>query len=232
MSTTHKSIQNNGQTTSVSLVSLPDECPQCHRKGTLSPIVLYTNENKSDSDKELEVLFRCPNSKCHELFIAYYRNKPHTSSYLLSSTAPKSHQIYEFSSTINEISENFVAIYNQAKKAEDLGLDKICGVGYRKALEFLIKDYLISCESDENERSAIKEEFLGNSISKRIEDSKIKEIAKRATWLGNDETHYIRKWEKKDLDDLKMTIELTSHWIEAELLTQKILNDMPEPLKK
>ena len=42
-------------------------------------------------------------------------------------------------------------------------------------------------------------------ISRYIDDSNIKNVAKRAVWLGNDETHYIRKWEDKDLSFLKKT---------------------------
>ena len=36
----------------------------------------------------------------------------------------------------------FLTIYNQSLSAEDNNLDQIAGIGYRKALEFLIKDYL------------------------------------------------------------------------------------------
>lgn len=53
-------------------------------------------------------------------------------------------------------------------------------------------------------------------------------MASRAVWLGNDETHYTRKWEDKDINDLKSIIELTLHWIESEIRTQKLLEDMPE----
>jgi hypothetical protein len=50
---------------------------------------------------------------------------------------------------------------------------------------------------------------------------------KRAAWLGNDETHYVRKWEDKDLNDQKSLIEVTVHWIEMEAITNKILSEMP-----
>jgi len=49
----------------------------------------------------------------------------------------------------------------------------------------------------------------------------------RAVWLGNDETHYLRKWEQKDLTDLKNLIGLTVHWIEMEELTETVMKDMP-----
>jgi hypothetical protein len=56
-------------------------------------------------------------------------------------------------------------------------------------------------------------------------------VAKRAAWLGNDETHYIRKWEDKDLDDLKKLIKLTVLWIEMEQMTKDALVEMPEGKK-
>lgn len=62
----------------------------------------------------------------------------------------------------------------------------------------------------------------------RIKDSNIKEVAKRAAWLGNDETHYMRKWGAQDLQDLKKLIDLTVHWMEAEALTNQLLTAMPD----
>ena len=46
--------------------------------------------------------------------------------------------------------------------------------------------------------------------------------------LYSDEIYYTRKWEDKDINDLKSIIELTLHWIESEIRTQKLLEDMPE----
>ena len=217
---------NENQTVGVNIDTLPDECPICHNKGTFPPVSFFLN-SRADSDNVLQALFRCPNSKCHNLFIGYYQSLAN-GHYRFSRTAPKELESNTFTELISALSTEFVSIYNQAKEAEDRGLEKICGVGYRKALEFLIKDFLIAKTSDETTKTAIKNEFLGASISKRIENTKIKEIAKRAAWLGNDETHYTKKWESKDLNDLKQTIELTVHWIEAELLTEKILAEMPE----
>ena len=42
-----------------------------------------------------------------------------------------------------------------------------------------------------------------------------------ATWLGKDETHYVRIWNDKDIEDLKMLMQLTVYWISRELLTRK-----------
>lgn len=64
-------------------------------------------------------------------------------------------------------------------------------------------------------------------IRDHVSDTKVKQVAARAVWLGNDETHYSRKWEDKDLKDLKMLIKLTLHWIEMDELTQEALKSMP-----
>ncbi|WP_373331337.1 hypothetical protein [Salmonirosea aquatica] len=135
----------------------------------------------------------------------------------------------EFSDTINKISESFVEIYGQANQAEQYNLDKVCGVGYRKALEFLIKDYLISIKADKAEE--IKKKFLGICINDYIDNTNIKLVAERAVWLGNDETHYIRKWVDHDVEDLKGLIELTVRWIEMEVMTKEIEKRMVKGIK-
>ena len=131
-----------------------------------------------------------------------------------------------FDKIIEEVSPSFCEIYNQAYAAEQMDLDQVCGVGYRKALEFLIKDYLISLNPDKEDK--IKNKLLGNCIKDDVTDTNIKIVSERAAWLGNDETHYVRKWDGKDVSHLKGLINLCLHWIEAEIKTKKILSEMPE----
>lgn len=178
----------------------------------------------------VEVMFRCPNDKCREIFLGYYTpgNINNPSIFALNKTVPTNHRPSTFSDTIKAISDDFVKIYDQAEQAEELGLEQICGVGYRRALEFLIKDYLITKTTEEDQKEAIRKEFLGAAISTRITDANIKGVAKRAVWLGNDEAHYVRKWEQKDLTDLKRLIALTVHWMDAEALTDQLYKDMPD----
>jgi hypothetical protein len=64
-------------------------------------------------------------------------------------------------------------------------------------------------------------------IKDHVSDAKVKQVAARAVWLGDDETHYQRKWEDKDLKDLGVLIRLTIHWIEAEEMTKEVLKSMP-----
>lgn len=56
-------------------------------------------------------------------------------------------------------------------------------------------------------------------------------MAKRAVWLGNDETHYVRIWTEHDVKSLKMLIDLTIHWIDADALSDQFELIMPAPGK-
>ena len=130
---------------------------------------------------------------------------------------------------IIEISPMFITIYSQSVMAEKFGLNEIVGMGYRKSLEFLIKDYLIHKDPSKTDEIKGTDDKNGKPLGQCINEIKnpqLKAMAKRANWLGNDETHYYRKWKDKDLDDLKKLIELTLHWLHMEFLTEDYETEM------
>ncbi len=206
----------------------PNECPLCHQ--SIAPIQF----NWATFDKvieEIEYVFRCPNGKCQRLIIGRYKRRPNDVRFIYDQVefVPSAVLPTPLSKEVRDVSPDFAQIYTQAEHAEQLGLKLLCGPGYRKALEFLIKDYLSFLRPDDAE--AIKKLFLGKCISDYVEDARVREVAKRANWLGNDETHYVRTWEGKDLSDLKTLIKLSVHWIQMDILTKNILKDMPEPAR-
>jgi hypothetical protein len=134
-----------------------------------------------------------------------------------------------FSKEITQVSPVFVEVYNQAMAAEAAGLDQMVGIGLRKALEFLIKDFAISEQPDQAE--PIKAMFLGNVIKQYIDDKRVQALAERAVWLGNDETHYVRKWETKDINDLKNLLTLTLNAVQNVILGKQYIHDMQLPQK-
>lgn len=186
-------------------------CPSCGTR--ISPEYLCLDDSR-------DVLFcRCPVNNCGEHFML----KQHSTwQEIIPNHALKKEA---FSPIIANLSSAFVKIYNEAYAAEQMSLMEVCGVGYRKALEFLVKDYAIEGK-DEATTEKIKKALLGPCIETYVSDSRIKEVAKRAAWLGNDETHYIRKWENKDVQDLKGLIRLTIRWVEQEKETEKLLEEM------
>jgi hypothetical protein len=205
----------------ITIIGGPNECPYCHRAITPNFYYGYFYRNT------VEVFTGCPDNGCKKTFIAYYKRIPNRASWLYDNQTSKGEIIgRSFSDTINEISQSFTVIYNQAFAAEQQNLTEICGVGYRKALEFLIKDYAIKSTPEKKEE--IEKKLLGKCISDYIDDVRIKNVSKRAVWLGNDEIHYIRKWEGKNLTDMKKLIDLTLHWIEMVELTDSFENEMPD----
>jgi len=204
--------------------ALPNECPYCLR--TINPSVIdVINPVNYDGleDQSIQVILLCPSFSCHKVFVGYYENFGHAANFVKTSQGALKR--LSFNEAVDEISPDFSIIYNQAFAAEQQELLEICGVGYRKALEFLIKDYAI--DKDPSVRETIEKKMLMACINDYVNDNRIKSVAKRAVWLGNDETHYIRKWAGKNLDDLKKLIDLTVHWIEMEKLTKSFEEDMP-----
>ena len=135
-----------------------------------------------------------------------------------------------FKDPIIKISEKFCSIYNEALYAEYLKLRDICGVGYRKALEFLIKDYFIYLHP-ERQQAIIKDD-LGKCIAENIDNPTIKEVASRAAWLGNDESHYEKRWTEKNFRDLDHIITLLCDAIEQDEKIKNLLAEMPKQKKK
>lgn len=216
-------VDENNLSRSVNLDKLPDECSICHNKITPTYSGVFYNSTEYEKPR-VQVVFRCPSKECRDVFIGFYLGGDPHAYYQYSK--PFQPTTRNFSEIINSVSPSFILIYNQASTAEQLALTVICGAGYRKALEFLIKDYVIGMNPDKQEE--IRKEFLGTTIESRVSHPQLKAVSKRAVWLGNDETHYERKWEDKDITDLKDLIELTIRWIETEKLTEKLLEDMPE----
>lgn len=126
-------------------------------------------------------------------------------------------------SEILELSPRGAAIIEQARVAEMQGLDQLAGMGYRKALEILVKDFLIREEPEEAEE--VIGEWLSVSI-RRINDEGLRELARRASWLGNDEAHYTRQWNDKDFYDLRFLVERTIEYIANKLKVDQHIDDM------
>jgi hypothetical protein len=224
-----KASTNEGNSEQVEIDKLPDHCPLCHYG--IKVLFLNFAHLIKGFDGRLEIVLRCPREECQSLFIARYHlsRYPGANFYTYYGSAPFKHADLNFSESIRKISPDFCQIANQARNAEDEEWKLVAGPGYRKALEFLIKDYL--CRLRPGEQESIKSMQLAACIAKYVTNDRIKATAARATWLGNDETHYVRKWEDKDLEDLKKLIQLTVHWIEMEELTDIAIREMPEGKK-
>jgi hypothetical protein len=215
---------------SVNIDRFPNVCPACkrHIDAAFSGASLYPH-----SFKPLYVVYRCPVEQCRALFVATYRitTSPATNSTgsLLENPPLFWTEEIEFPVAVRTVSPTFVVIYNQANRAEQNELDQVAGPGYRKALEHLVKDFLSAMyATDEKKKNDVLRSFLGACIEKYVDDPRLKAVAKRAAWLGNDETHYLRKWTDKDLQDLKSLVGMTVSWIDLVMTSKQYIDSMPE----
>jgi hypothetical protein len=228
-----KAEDSQGAVHPVRVESAPDVCPLCHVG--IDPKFHFAffldNDYPTVNDNHVQAVLQCPRADCRRIFIAYYiqrnriamqdRERP---KYQLTGIAPYSYKEEVFPESIRKVSPSFCTIFNEAAHAEGRNLKNIAGPGYRKALEFLLKDFLVA--EYPNEAEQIKKEWLGNLIRDKVQDENIKGCAERAAWLGNDESHYLRKWDDKDLSDLRTLIRLCVNWIENHLLTKRYLRSM------
>ena len=187
-----------------------ESCPHCHAAGRpLFEGGYVISDHEKTIGVHLFIILYC--TVCKKHFIAKYFGV--SGNFKFEYALPSNPQPIIFDDFINSISPQFSIIYNQAKQAEDLGLNELVGIGYRKSLEYLIKDYLIKVQH-ENEDD-IKSAFLGTCINK-ITDAKIQTLAKGATWLGNDQTHYEKRHPEYDVTYIKLFIKTLVGFIVGE----------------
>lgn len=232
-----KVVDSKKQSHEIVVQTLPDKCPFCHQgiDPTFIQGFMHDNDYPSIRTVQVQTIFQCPIRRCQRFFIVDYvqrnenwrdRSNP---PFEINDVLPFRYLRKKFPDVLEKVSPLFCQIFNEAACTEAFKLFNVAGPGYGKALEFLIKDYLIT--ENPNQAEKIKTTWLNALIQDYIQDENIKKCAERATWLRNDETHYTRKWETHDIEDLKHLITLTANWIENSLLTREYLKKMPEGKK-
>lgn len=217
----------------------PESCMMCNTK--LVPIKTGYSIYRSTRYphmKRLLITYNC--NKCDKATMYEYSICPNSrldsgeSNYLgvLRNSGPKLPKQRNFEDIIQEISPKFVEIYNQSLASETYDLTELSGMGYRKAFEFLIKDYLIYLDP-EKEDSIKKDPSLQNCISNYPQiDSMVQRIAKPTAWLGNDFAHYTKKYTDSGLSDLKRCIDATVYMICMHITTETTKETLEQELSK
>jgi hypothetical protein len=193
----------------------PNVCPHCHIVNTPSPIWQIQSKD-TDNEYVFITAWTCSNQSCKKVFLALYKRVTNNQ--------------FQFARFLNglpkgpiwpkpilELKEGnpkedtqpgqtkFIKTYLQSLEAENSGLDEVAGMGYRKAIEYLVKDWAIYNKPEEKDK--IQKLWLGQVISNYY-DGDLKDILERATWLGNDQAHYNKLFEEYDISILKELIEL------------------------
>ena len=208
---------------------LPNQCPVCSVAYKENPLIVYyiPAGELSNSVSYAYAIYWCPHcEKC--FYLTYILDTHEHSSFRLIcyQQYPALEAETTFSEHISKISPQFLKIYHQAEKAESQNLTEICGLGYRKALEFLIKDFAIYKNPDKEED--IKSMSLSSCIKTYIDADNIKTLAIRSAWLGNDESHYVRKHESYSFQDMKKFIVAVAYFISMTLITEEAADIVPK----
>lgn len=179
---------------------IPKGCPHCY-SGEFPIVFSSTKTILKDGSTSTIVMVQCP--VCSKFFALQYILKggehggwkteliPYTYQPIVTISVPEK---------FDKFSPDFKVIYKQAEIAYKLKLNKICGMGYRKAIEQLVKDFLIF--SNPNDKEKILKLNLSQAIN-RIDNDKIKILSKAVTYLANDHVHLINKHPDRDIEDIR-----------------------------
>lgn len=196
------------ENTSFELEQIPRKCPICHFEAE--------PEQKSGTVinyHKIDVAFHCTN--CHHMFIGKYI-KQSSDKYKLVDTWPKTLQNINFE--IKDISPTFVRLYEESICAYDSELKQIAGLGLRKSLEILLKDFLIYKNNDSSKN--IKAYSLLECVNKFDINHNIVDVSVVEKCSKREESYHI-SFEDKDIVKIKTLINTISNSIRNQLLENK-----------
>ena len=194
----------------------PDTCYHCE-KG-IDPKIVNKFIYRYWQCYNIVITYQCP--CCDEIFFAFYQIALDSYDGIIDRGTLYPFKIVggnkiskTFSDEINDLSQGFVLNYNDSFKAEQSGCTEIVGLGYRRAFEFLIKDFALKYFPGDKDKIIYMP--LSQCVEKYSPDDETKQLLLRTSWIGNDYTHYNNKHEDVTLEDLKQLIMLSVNDIES-----------------
>lgn len=100
-----------------------------------------------------------------------------------------------------ELSPRAAEIHIQAQTADINGLPDIAAMGYRTALELMIKDYAIKIIGKTEDE--VKNKKLATAIKEYLGQTDLLKAADVVRLLGNDYTHFKKEFPQHDIETLK-----------------------------
>lgn len=200
-------------------VTVEDICPVC-KKPTNPDLINSSYFPLAEDETHLVLTFRCLGCKhfwTEEFIATRHLINSYTERYEIEhiKVIPNLPSDIPISDDVEMVSPIGKQIYVQALKAEHEQLDHIAGIGYRKALEFFVKDFSIVTNPDDEGK--IIKMSLKQVIENYIKDEDLKTFALASAYIGNDEGHYYRNNPDKDFTDLKNYLHGVIHYMEMKL---------------
>lgn len=190
----------------------PTLCPICNAYVDSTKIAsrLFTRETMPHFGV---VQYRCQH--CKESYLVTYEIDTDAKTTRVAAFLPSRTVTYK-NEIIEKFSEGFIRYYNQAQRAEFAGDVELAATGYRTALEFLVKDYAVSELHEDREKVGKKSLF--DAIADYLGEKDLVSTADVVRIIGNDYTHYERKYPEGDLDLLKRYLDIFIRLVETKYL--------------
>lgn len=198
-----------------------DKCPICQYGIDMSTCNYSNYHDIHDDSKSFNIIsiYSCPH--CHNGFVVMHHMKVQKNGCIEKSQSvyPTTASNLQIDEDIRQISPDFYEIYNQCLIAKNNGLNQLYGMGFRKALEQLVTDFVINQNCNDTDK--ILKMTLHNRIETYFKDSDVKTVLMACKCLGNNETHYENCNTDKDLQLFEDLIEDTLFYIRREIRHKK-----------
>lgn len=213
----YKDYSNSAQFNSSIKLQIPDLCPCCG--------VSHNPSTKYISDgivNEIYLyIFSHDCSSCNKKSITF-NQKPESNSLNFDIVLSyPNHQPIQFDEFINQLSPRFVSLYNQAHFCEENNFTDLAGMGYRAAIEILIKDYALDFELEPYDK--IAKHNLNRAIDTYFKSDKAAMTSADVVRIfGNDFAH----WDKNETYELRVLKQYLNIFVQI-ILTKLLLKYPP-----
>ena len=190
---------------------IPIICPNCNY--SVQPIIIdYRLMNFSEKNHLLVISYK--GNCCSVPFYATYEYDARKGSILDVYPHLKPAML---PANVKELSPRFASLYEQSYTAEQNNHIELAGSGYRNAIEVLIKDFAIKkLNSPKDDVGKMKlYDVIGTYLKEVNIDTSAADVIRV---LGNDYTHYQRKYDDIDFIVVKKYLEIFIQQVETKLL--------------
>lgn len=160
------------------------------------------------------VAYRC--THCRNPYLVIYKIDPKAKRTTFEQFFPTFHAVEYTNERLEKISPRFIDSYNQALRAEAIKDFELAAIGYRHAVECLVKDYAIT--ELKKDRKEVAGKRLVDAIGEYLGEKDLVATADVIRILGNDYAHYERKYPEHDFELLKSYMKIFTSLVETKLM--------------
>ena len=166
---------------------MPNQCPYCQKNNHVQPEKILELPLCTD-DTAILVSAKC--NECGKHYIVIFQRSKDKRQLDFLQLVPILQENAEYEDLF-ALSPAFEMIHRQSMQAYQIGLGRLAVIGFRTAIEVLMKDFVISELGEDREKVAPIS--LNNMIQQYFKSLEDRDYARAVQALGNDCTHYINK---------------------------------------